>query len=256
MNSGRDLFGGIRAQRMPVTWALIGLLALTLVASLGRVDGLMLALALKSPGLSEPWTYLTYPFSCAGPGEYVSFVFAGIWLWSMGQMLEGEIGSGAYLGLFLAGAAIEAVAVVIGGSLQGMKGGVFDGPWLPITAVTVVCASRYPNTMIQLFGVIPIAMKWVGWFSAGLILFYYGGVALAAGIAGTAALGLFYAYGVYGGTGSLPFVGKAAESKMLKKTERLSAEYYNDVQRRAKEREERERLKRLFESSSSDEDER
>lgn len=125
---------------------------------------------------------------------------------------------------------------------------------LPLSGITMAWCGANSEAEIRLFLVFPIKGKWLALFEVGLVFFAFGYPHWIQGIAFVLPLALFW----FLGTGKIPlpvgrrfFVPKAP----LKKTEREFDKYRDEIHRRATEREEKERLRKLFESSLIDDPE-
>jgi len=100
--------------------------------------------------------------------------------------------------------------------------------------------------------VIPITGKWIAIIDSALVLFVVGDGNPVAGIFALFPLGLAWAYAANRLPGLTFDKSPSKHSRAAKATERRDQSYYDDVFRRAKEREEQERLRKLFESSLED----
>ena len=123
---------------------------------------------------------------------------------------------------------------------------------IPIGALTVAWGVRNQTACVRLWAIIPITGKWIAILEAFLVLFVMGESAPLVGVFALVPLGVAWAYAANGIPGlsfgpTTPRVSRAAKAN-----ERRDQSYYDDVFRRAKEREERERLRKLFEDSLED----
>src|SRR5205823_4373438 len=105
--------------------------------------------------------------------------------------------------------------------------------FLPLSGVTVAWATRNPNSTILFMMVIPILAKWVGWITAGIVLFGYGAVHPFLGIAASLHLGLAYLYAA----NKIPFLLFSGTSVFTRKREgwkpiERNDAYFADVKKR------------------------
>ena len=82
----------------------------------------------------------------------------------MGNSLEREWGSGKFTIYYLMGMILT---VVSGFGVYGAIGfSIWMGAHYLNLSMLFALATLYPDTMILLFGIIPVKMKWIGWFNA------------------------------------------------------------------------------------------
>ncbi|MHB8637366.1 MAG: hypothetical protein ACYC96_12930 [Fimbriimonadaceae bacterium] len=202
---------------------------------------------------TKPWSLLTYPFASAGVGGNLIWeLLLLFWLYWIGGDLEREMGTARVFAVFLVASALGAVSVYVAWMLARGAGAPLYGSLIPIGALTVAWGTRNQTACVRLWMVIPITGKWIAIIEAGLVLFVMGEASPIVGIFALAPLGVAWAYAANRLPG-FPFGRSSSRpSKAAKATERREKSYYDDVFRRAKEREERERLRKLFESSLDD----
>lgn len=209
---------------------------------------------------SRPWSVLTYPWAempfTTGFG-LLGFFFLVMWTFWVGGTIERDLGPTKYVSLWVAMILLPGLFVGLIGPLLA-KTFVVAGMWLPIAGMTIVWCTRNPNQQIMLYGIIPLKGLWLGWITLGttIILSGFGNPLL--GVISALHLHIAWAFAAnklpatYSrGSRSYSKV-KATDSSFLKKSERMDKGYYDDVKKREKEREERERLRKLFESSLND----
>ncbi len=242
-----------RRNGAPATYALIGLLLATFVISWAMKGVLFQPLQFFSDW-SQPWGLFTYPFASAGDGRGLFWFLVELyWLFWVGTAAENDLGTQRYV-LFWLGSTVLAglfiwlgLEVIYAHTLLPVRG----GPGLPIAALTVVWGLRNPSGLIKLFAIIPISGMILAWLTVALTLFGYGS------IYGAPLMGLFAVLhlGVAAlfATNRLPGLtyGKGPQ-RAYKATELRDPKYFDDVKRREKEREERERLRKMFEDSVKD----
>lgn len=214
-----------------------------------------------APGwASRPWAILTYPWAempfTTGFG-LLGFIFLVMWTFWVGGTLERDLGPTKYVGFWLAMILLPGLFVGLLGPLLG-KPFVVAGMWLPIAGMTIAWCTRNPTQQIMLYGIVPLSGKWLGWITLGttIILSGFGNPLL--GVFSAFHLPIAWAFAA----NKLPFTysrgastfgkRKVDDNQFLRKTEKMGASYYDDVKKREKEREERERLRKLFESSLND----
>lgn len=202
-----------------------------------------------STALAEPWTFLTYPLAASlTPFGLLSIVFAGLWLWGIGASVEREIGSRTFGIFWLLFTLLPAVMMLLGAILVGGQATIL-GPWIPLSAVTVVWGTRNPNTPITFMFVLPLTGRWLAWLAAGLIL-----VGTPMQLVPFAAVPLILAWAYAANRLPIAYGKTAAPAKAANRTPMRGGQvydkrYFDDVKRREQERQERERLRQLFERS-------
>lgn len=242
----RDLRSWARSQSTPATLVLVGLLAASFLASWfsqGKLLGPDLAFY-PNDWLNRAWTLVSYPFG--SQGNFFGVLFSCWWLWGIGGSIEREIGSARMAEFWLATSAIGALSFLLGFLLIG-EASVLFGPYIPLSAVTVAWGTRNPNAQLLFMFVIPITGKWLAWISAGLVFFGTNNPKMA--LFAVVPLALAYLYASdrlpglsYGG-------GRSSRRPTDGRGKFVSKQYLDDVKKREKEREERDRLRRLFENS-------
>lgn len=250
-----DFRSASRGNAAPVTTALIVVMVAMFVLIWMRVVPLSLVSSLiftADAGIRRPWTLLTYPFLPTGLGTNgaIGVFFICLWLWGIGGSVERDLGPVKYLAVWLVFSALCALGVFIGAKILNIPGAM-SGGWVPVSAVTIIWGTRNPTATILLMFVIPITGKWLAWLSAALVIF-----ATVPELAPFAAAPLFLAY--LFAANKIPFApytaGPPGFQAAAKKHERYGKVYYEEVRRREKERQDRERLRKLFEGSLEDDD--
>lgn len=248
----REFTSNARTMGSPVTVAIVILLAGSFLVgwlSEGRWMGSELAFFPVDVAV-RPWTLVSYPLG--NIGNFLGVLFSCLWLWGIGGTVERDIGSRAFAIFWLAMSALGALFFWVGYIVLGEQAGLF-GPYVPIAATTVVWGTRYPELQVMLMFVLCIKAKYVAWISVGLVffgsysprlaLFAIAPLAIAYLYASNKIPGLAYGRSTSGGSGGGV---KAGRGRMVSK------QYLDDVKKREKERDERERLRRLFENSLDD----
>lgn len=107
--------------------------------------------------LTHPWTLLTG--SLRGM-DALSLILVLIWLYFVGGSLERSVGSRSYGGLWAASSAITGLSLWVAFLVTHVAAGM----WLfvGVDAITVAWAALDPNSVVNLWGILPLRMKWIG----------------------------------------------------------------------------------------------
>ena len=250
----QDFQGWTRRQNAPVT---IGVIASLVVAALlfwfTRGES-MRAFMIGWDSHARPWSFLTYAWMQMPFGDGLTlmfFVFLMMWLFSFGSVVEKDLGSRGFAVLWFASTVVTGVVLWVGMQILHVDV-MYGGAYLPVSAVTMVWCARYPNTSIMLYGIIPVPGRWLALIDVIIVILIYGSGIPLLGVFAAAPLGLAYAYGL----GKLPRLGyrqHVEEKHATRAQARYGESYYDDVKKREQEREEKERLRKLFEGSLDDE---
>lgn len=236
-----DLKGWAARQRAPFTLFLVaslGVAALLAWLTQGRTA---VPLALL-PG--HPWGLLTYPWAfspLAQPLGLLFFLFFVAFLFQTGATVEGAMGTPRFAAFWAAFTLLPAlVALSIRHPLAE--------PYLPASAVIVAWCARNQGATVGFWG-IPMGTRALAGIVAAMELFSYGAASPLSGLLLVLPLGLAWAFGA----GRLPIPFSAAASRkrapetVVKGGTKYDDAYYESVRRREVEREEQERLRKLFE---------
>ena len=247
---------GPSPKSVPVTMGLIITLVIAFLVAWASPNPILEPLIFQGDW-SKFWTAFTYPWGSFGVEVIIFFLMGLLWLYSIGGDVEREVGPRFYAALFFVMTLLGAIGVTIGGAVMNTKG-MAMGDLIPACGITCVWASRRPNTMASFFG-IPIAAKWIGGLAVLMVLIPYGKSAPL--------MGLFAALpclvGWLFGSGKLPIRfpnqwGSSTSTAHGKtKAERAKEQrefegFIDNVRAREQERAEKERLRKLFESSLDD----
>lgn len=253
----KNLSASIHRHGAPGTWVLVALLVATFLVAWSS-PGILTALAFIPAEVAQsPWTTLTYPFHNPGDGQnFLWYVVLWLWLWSMGGDVERRIGTRRFIGVWVAATLVGSLALVLASLLTPIRGLGAAGTMIPLGAVTVAWCSMHLTGQIKLMMCLPITGYWLRWLTYGMVLFAVGsytGTPLA-GVFALLPLLLAQMYVL----NQLPgvFAFQSASSGRIRNAPKQDNAYFEDVKRREKERDERERLRKLFESSLADDDER
>lgn len=202
---------------------------------------------------TKPWALVTHSFLYMGGGMGVFWlVLLAFWMFQIGGVVEREIGKVSYLIFYLKMTLLSSLSLWLG-SVIVHQPGVLGGPFVVVEAVTVVWATRHPNSPILLYGIVPLTAKWIGWIGVGLV-FFSTTPQLAPFMVVPLALAWLYA------ANKIPFVPYAG-TIMKQKKEAQTGKHWKeddqfvfDAEQRRRDREEREKLRKLFEGSVKDDD--
>lgn len=249
-----DIKRTVRAAGAPATVALtVAMFVTYLVAWVTKSSFFFTGLAFTG-NVGRPWTFLTYPFASTGAGkDFIWLLVILWWFWSFGVAVERDMQTRRYTAFFFASALVGSLVVFVGGLfLRGSM--LLAGALIPVSAVTIIWCAVYPNDTIMLFAIVPLTGKWLAVITAGLVLFELGSVNPVLGLIGL--LPLAAAWAVAKNTiPFFPYSGRLADRTAEKKRDSIkAAAFENEVKNRRQEREERERLRRLFENSLDDGD--
>lgn len=199
------------------------------------------------------WNLVTYAFVFGG--SFIALLFSMFWLYFMGQGVEARTGRAGFVGLYLGSALASAVFAGLAGVLLHRPVGL-AGPFLPLAAVTVVWGALFPEETINLYMIIPIKGKWIAAIDVAWVFFSYGLGAPVLGVMLVLPLAFLWFYG-RNQIPWLPFATNPFTARRVKNHENARFNrFVDDVRSKEKEREERERLRKLFESSLDDPDDR
>jgi membrane associated rhomboid family serine protease len=237
----------IRRNKIPVTMTLLGISAAVFLMDWLTGRGFPgLALSYSPTSLSLPfeiYRLFTYPFAF---NSLISLLFLGLWLWNIGGIVEQELESTRYAIFWFAITGISALSHYLGYLFTGISGGLY-GLWVPTAAVTVAWGTRHPNLPLSFMFILPITAKWLAWLSVLLVIFGTSPPLLA--LFAAAPLGLVYLYAA----DKVPFLSwnppRISRSRQTRKKEVDFIKYLHSVEEKKKEREEKERLRRLFEQN-------
>lgn len=229
-------------QRAPVT--------LILAATLIVLPLLRYATKGAFPDLSVsqsnmPWTMLTYPWALdplATPLHLVMLFFVVSWLVQFGASVEREMDSRRFAVFWI-------LATLLPGIIFFAFNGRLAGPWIPATAIIVAWGARNRGSSVLLYGILPLNGVWLAALATIGVTATYAQANATAALLTLIPLGLAWAYaGDY-----LPFtfsVGRPARGEkvtFVRGAMNYKDDYFENVKDRELEREERERLRKLFE---------
>lgn len=235
----------------PVTVSIIALSAIGfLLVWFARESAILPLIFAPAHFLRAPWSILTYPFVS---GDFIGVLFQCLWVFWVGSTLETALGSKNFTIFWLVSSVLGAICAAAGAVLLGIPGSLAGG-LIPIGALTVAWATRYPNSTVMLAMIIPVRAMWLGWISAGLVLFNLGRPVPLFGAICLIPLGLAYIYAA-NRIPWLAFGPQARPTRAAWTPRERDDRYFDEVAKRKKDREERERLRKLFERSLIDDPE-
>ena len=251
----QDIQSGLKRAGAPVCIAIIIVSSINLVLSfvLQPANWNLYLAFLPTYAASRPWTFLTYPFAIDLNG-LIGVIFSCWWLYGIGGSVERELGTTRFSVFWAAMSVIPAMVMWAAMPLtHQINPLVFM--FLPLAGVTIAWATRNPTAIVNFMLIIPIQARWLGMLTAALVLFGYGIGHPMLGL--FACLHLILAF-LYAGN-YLPFLpyGRTRyvrKQEHWKKSERDDS-YLSNVKQRQMEREERDRLRKLFEGSIKDDPE-
>ncbi len=246
-----------RRQLAPVTMGLmVAYVAFSLFHwfTLGKYENL---LSFDADWVARPWTILTYPMAYMGLGNINTIIWSLMmlgWMNLTSASVERTIGTPKFAALWLTLTIVPAL-FYWAGELVVHQGFPQAGPFFPLAGVSYIWA-RNNKTFTMSLWFIPITGMWISWIIIAGVLFGFG---MGAPLLGAfAALYLIpchlYAENMIP---FLPYQVRGYQNYRPSKQQReKEANYFSEVKKREQERSERERLRKLFESSLDDNDKR
>lgn len=234
---------------------LIAVSVVTFVLAWGGLHQAILSLAFDPIlALSKPWTFLTFVISNAGDGRSAFWFILGLlWLWSFGVPIERQEGMKRYALVLIGSTLAVSLSYWLGTLILRPEAVQFlFGTTLTTSCITVIWCARNPNQTIMLMGLVPIQGKFLALFVGILDIMSLG--------TGSPLLGIFIAIPLVAAWfyGMRPVAASYGSNRMTraeqKARDRREQAFLDSVKDREKEREEREKLRRLFESSLRDDD--
>lgn len=232
--------------RSPVTYSLLGLIVLSFLLSMVRVPGLR-ELVLTEEG--RPWAFLTYPFAPIYSGSALIFlIITALWLYSFGTQVEARNGWRGALWASVGFALVAGLCVFAGakavGSLLALA-----GPFAWGTGVGFVWGLQNRNAVVNLFCLIPVKGIAIAVLSVALFFFAMMDFHPALGLFTLPAFGLFYWW-----ANSADGVSRGKD-RAARRKDVQTRNILDSAMDRQKEREERDKLRELFERSLIDDPE-
>ncbi|MCW5943579.1 MAG: hypothetical protein KIS66_15210 [Fimbriimonadaceae bacterium] len=238
----------IRRSGAPVSVAILAALVVTFL--LGWLDPVRFLFPLVFDPASvgaRPWSLLTWVL-CGGAMGPIGLLFAGMWLWGIGGIVEREMTSRRFAVFALAVTLLTSLLVWVGGALG--IGGTLAGAWVLLVAITVAWATRHPEMPVSFMLVLPMQARWLAWISVAL-LFFAASPMLAPLLIVPQGLVYLFASNRIPGLRYQEIAVYAPAKPTARELER-EKRYLDDVKRREADRADRDRLRKLFEASLVD----
>jgi hypothetical protein len=203
--------------------------------------------------VARPWTIVTYPFAYMGLGDINTIIWSIVllgWMNLTCTSVERTMGSAKYAALWLVFTIVPALCYWIGERVVG-QGWPQAGPFFPVAGISYIWARTHKDYSISLWFV-PLTGLWISWIIVAGVLFGYGMGAPLLGLFSVLYLIPAYFYA----ENKIPFLQYEVRGyqnyKPSKAQKQKEANYFAEVDKRKQERSERERLRKLFESSLDD----
>lgn len=238
-----DFANWARRQSSPVALGLVA--SLVAFALLGWLTQGRAIEPLAFTGSGPLWALITYPWYYSQLGSPLGLIFTILlvmWLVQFGGAMEREMGSMRF-GVFWL------VSTLVFGLIALALGIPLDGPMLPGAALVVVWGARNRGASILLWGILPLSGLLLAALIAASVVFTYGARNPLYGVLMGLPLGLVWLFGLE----KLPIAvtggpkAKKAKLTVVKGGTKYDDKYYESVKNREIEREEQERLRKLFE---------
>lgn len=205
-------------------------------------------IAFAAPNTARPWTALLFPFAA----DIIVALIMAMSIGSLGSAIEREIGAAKTAVFYGTIALLSALLTQVGAMILSTQA-ILAGPWMLVAGLSVVYGTRYPFTKVSLLGIVTMEARWLA--IGSLVLSLAAVIPMQVAIFTVFALAFPWAFAA----GKLPFFpyGQPLESLRRKPyagrgVQPPRADYFDDVKRREEEREERERLRKLFEGSANE----
>lgn len=239
----------------PVSLSLVGWLFVTYLIGwfqMGKSVFAPLMLDTRMLG-AKPWTLLTYGF-VQDYGPFLFFLLGLLWIWSFCSSVEIDLGPKRFLAFFAGYVLLGGLCVWAGSTVAGLPI-VLSGPLIAATAITVAWCARHPQAQVRLMMILPITGRWLALIVAAMTLFAYPPMV---GIFAVIPAALAWLWGSdrlpipYGARRNV--WDQRIDAKTLAREEEKKQRLRDEAFQRQKEREERERLRKLFEESVKEDD--
>lgn len=240
-----------RQQAAPVTIGWTVSLVVTAIISLFTNHAPVSWFALQSSGF-QIYTLLSYPWALAAAQGFgvIFFLFLIMWLLAVGGSLERDLGTVRFSLFVLSMIVLPAVLMVLAGML--LKSPVLLlGTLVPIAGLTVAWCVRNPSMEIRLMGVFPLQARWLAWLTVLIVFTSYAIPSPILGLVACIHLAVAFAFATNRIPG-VPYSRPVYQKYQSKAAREREQAYIDEVKAREKEREERERLRKLFEGSLND----
>ncbi|MCB0825628.1 MAG: hypothetical protein KDC26_05525 [Armatimonadetes bacterium] len=253
-------FGSTRPLGRSVTMILlicfIAGFVLSWIPSIGEFLRTWFGVVLDSETSGNFWSLFTYPFVEDGSGGALFFTIIGwMWWYGIGNELERIGGSRNLVVHFVAFTLIVGLFHMIAFFTKITPFVVLLGPFLVVSILAVMWAALAPLESMCLMGLVTFQRRWYALIITAIVFFGYGTGNPVMGLIAALPCGIAWIYG----RGFLP-ISYTGKSMIDKKIERDIARRKNEefdqfigkVREKEKDREEKERLRKLFEGSLED----
>jgi hypothetical protein len=167
-----------------------------------------------------------------------------------GGQVEREVGGVRY-GLFmLLMVFVGGLSIWLGTQFLGVPYRL-GGPFLMVAPISIVWAVRNPTAQVMLYGIVPVSARVLGFFTAALVILLLGADAPLLGVFACANLAVAFLW-ASDRIPRFPYRSVPKPYQPSRAQVEYDEKYFDDVKRREREREERERLRKLFEDSLDD----
>jgi membrane associated rhomboid family serine protease len=137
-----------------------------------------------------PWTLVTYPLV---NDNFMTLIFALLWLWFVGGGLERSWGSFTYGLFFILATLVTGTSMALSAKLLAISIPI-QGLWLPLVGVTWAWAAIDPDREILFWGIIPLKALWLAWITAGYTFFTHLPYHLILGLASISSIVIVYLF--------------------------------------------------------------
>lgn len=244
--------------RSPVTFSMIGLLIAFFLLGWAspNLDFFMRLAFIPAQTLSQPWSLVTYWLVQPMSGFVLWIFFEWYWIWLVGAPLEQKLGSKGLIVAVLVASVLTAFGFSIGAIAHGNTMAALVYPETILCCLTALWAAHFSTSRICFWG-FSIKPMWLAVIFCVISILHIGVSAPLLGIFAVAPAALFW---LFGQRGSEAFGVRKKVVKDSRGREYGSQaefdEFIDNVRSREKDREERERLRKLFEGSLEEDDDK
>ncbi len=185
--------------------------------------------------------------------DVIGALLSVISLWWVARSLESDTGVGKSVIYVVIVALLSTIGAHLASGLT-QQHALLAGSWVLAGSMMVTWATRYPRTPMRMFFMLDMEGRWLGLIGAALAFVTFKPV--VNGIAAILPLGFAWAFAA----NKLPFLSYGLPVRTVtpptgpRGIKAPRDDYFDDVKRRERERDERERLRKLFESSMKDDE--
>ncbi|HWD37863.1 MAG TPA: hypothetical protein VG944_03385 [Fimbriimonas sp.] len=246
------------SKNQPVTIGIIALVVLGTACAFMFHGLWVLDVLLTNGSFRWPWSFLTYPFFYLNLDSAIGllwFIFILSWIYWISSSLERDLGAVKFALLWVASSVLVGICLCLGASLVSSPL-VGAGPLVPFCSLMVVWAARNQTARVAVFGLVEVNGIMMVPLAALMELVECSGFVGAAGpkyIGLFACLPMFLAYAfARNKLPGIPYAPSAMKPKVSKAQIQKEQSFFDEVRKREQDRAERERLRKLFESSVND----